>query len=119
MSVPNFIQHKVCQEKVIQEYQSLLCWERGVRWVLGAIYHSLNKLQGDSQVNMSLPALLAGMIKHERALLLFGATGSYSPGNPESFCSYAWSGTCVSCYLRRGALHLHSLILTFTRDKAP
>lgn len=40
MSVLNVIQHNVCQEKVIQEYQLLLCWEKGVRLVLSAIHHS-------------------------------------------------------------------------------
>ena len=57
--------------------------------MFSAIPHSLNKSQGGSEVNMSLPALLAGMIKHEPALLLVGAVGSYSPGNPEPFGSDA------------------------------
>jgi len=71
----------------MQKYQSLLCWERGVRRVLGAIHHSLNKSQAGSEVNLSLLALFAGMIKHKPALLFFGAVGSYSPGNPEPFAS--------------------------------
>ena len=51
--------------------------------MLSAIYHSPNKLRGGSEVNVSLPALLANMIKHEPALKLFAAFGSYSPGNQE------------------------------------
>lgn len=119
-SVPNVIQHKVCREKVIPEYQSLLCWERGVGWVLSAMHHSLKKSQPGSEVNVSLPARLACMIKHEPALLFFSAVGSYSPGNPEPFGSdtWVWSGTRISCYLPRWALHFQSLILTFTQEKA-
>lgn len=69
--------------------------------VLGAIYHTLSESQAGSEVNMSLQALLAGMIKHELALLLFGAVGSYFPGNPEPF------GKDVFCYLPRWVLHLY------------
>lgn len=48
MSVPNVIQHKVCQEKVIQEYQSLLCWETG------------------AQGNTSLSEQVSGRLRSER-----------------------------------------------------
>lgn len=76
--------------------------------MLSAIHHSLNKLQGGSEVSVSLLALLAGMIKHGAALILFGAVGSYSPGIPEfsdEWCfSLEWH--CVSCYLPSGTLHL-------------
>lgn len=81
--VPNVIQNRVCQEKVMHEYQSLLCWERGVRRVLGAIRRSLNKSQGGSEASVSLLAPHAGRTNHAPALLWLGAGGSHSPGNPE------------------------------------
>lgn len=85
--VLNVIQQKMCQDKVIQEYQSLLCWERWVRRVLSAIHPSLNTCRGAEEVHMSLLTVLAAMIKHELALLFFSAIGSYFPGNPESLAA--------------------------------
>lgn len=81
-------------------------------------YTTLSKSQGGSEVNVSLLALLAGMIKRELALLLFGTIGSYSLGNPEPLavmlefgveivCPATCQSECCTC----------SLTSTFTRDK--
>lgn len=47
-------------------------------------------------MHMSLLALLAAIIKHELVLLLFGAIGSYFPGNTESLAAtLEFGGTSV------------------------
>lgn len=77
-NVLNAIQQKMCQEKAIQEYQSLLCWERWARGVLSAIHHSMNTCREAEEVRVSLLALLAASIKHELVLLFVVALGHIS-----------------------------------------